>query len=137
MKITRNQFVTREKLQLARDLRRAMTPQEKILWHALRRDASGAPHFRRQQVIAGYIVDFYCASATLAVEIDGDSHLGTVDYDKIRDHALLEMGIRTLRSSNNEVDRDLDGVLRGIAKYTSPLTPLPSGEGHKTGKTDG
>ena len=135
MKITRNQFVTREKLELARNLRRRMTPQETILWDAIRKDPLGALHFRRQQVIAGYIVDFYCASVKLAVEIDGDSHLGTVDYDKIRDHALLEMGIRTLRFSNDEVDRDLDGVLRGIAKYTSPLTPLPSGEGNKTGRT--
>jgi very-short-patch-repair endonuclease len=51
VKITRNQFVTREKLQLARDLRRRMTPQEKILWHALRKDAFGELHFRRQQVV--------------------------------------------------------------------------------------
>jgi very-short-patch-repair endonuclease len=108
-----------------------MMPQEKILWHALRRDAFGAFHFRRQQVVAGYIVDFYCASAKLAVEIDGASHLGTTDHDKIRDRALLEMGITTLRVSNSEVDRDLSEVLKRIAKYTSPLTPLPSGEGNK------
>ena len=136
MKITRNQFVTHVKLQLARDLRRRMTPQEKILWHALRRDAFGALHFRRQQVVAGYIIDFYCASAMLAVEIDGASHLGTTDHDRIRDRALLEMGITTLRISNNAVDRNLDDVLKRIAKYTSPLTPLPSGEGNKKGKRD-
>ncbi len=53
-----------------------------------------------------------------------------------RDRALLEMGIRTLRVSNSEVDLDLDGVLRGIAKYTSPLTPLPSEEGNKKEKRD-
>ncbi len=136
MKITRNQFVTREKLVLARNLRQTMTPQEKILWHALRKDALGALHFRRQQVVAGYVVDFYCASAKLAVEIDGDSHLGTVDYDKIRDRALSEMGIRTLRVSNKEVERDLDAVLRKIAGHTSPLTPLPSGEGNRKGNAD-
>ena len=128
--------MTREKLQLARDLRRRMTPQEKILWHALRRDAFGKIHFRRQQVVAGYIVDFYCASAKLAIEIDGASHLGTTDYDTIRDRSLLEMGITTLRISNNAVDRDLDDVMKGIAKYTSPLTPLPSGEGNKKGSGD-
>ena len=131
MKITRNQFVTREKLQLARDLRRRMTSQEKILWHALRKDAFGELHFRRQQVVAGYIVDFYCASAKLAVEIDGGSHLGRTEHDETRDRALLEMGIRTLRVSNGEVDQNLAGVLKGIAKYTSPLTPLPSGEGNQ------
>jgi very-short-patch-repair endonuclease len=133
VKITRNQFVTREKLELARELRRRMTPQEKILWHAIRRDAFGGFHFRRQQVVAGYIVDFYCASAKLAVELDGASHLGTTDHDKIRDHALSEMGITTLRVSNSEVDQDLSEVLKRIAERTSPLTPLasPSGEGNK------
>ena len=136
MKVTRNQFVTREKLELARNLRRRMTPQEKILWHALRRDALAALHFRRQQVVAGYVVDFYCASAKLAIEIDGDSHLGTTDYDKIRDRALLELGIGTLRISNGDVDRDLDGVLRRIAERTSPLAPLPSGEGNQKERRD-
>jgi very-short-patch-repair endonuclease len=133
VKVTRNQFVTREKLELARDLRQRMTPQEKILWHALRNDALGALHCRRQQVIAGYIVDFYCASAKLAIEVDGASHLDRTEHDALRDRALSEMGITTLRFSNHEVDRDLDGVLRKIAERTSPLASLPSGEGNKKG----
>jgi very-short-patch-repair endonuclease len=133
VKVTRNQFVTREKLELARDLRQRMTPQEKVVWHALRNDALVAVHFRRQQVIAGYVVDFYCASAKLAIEIDGASHLCTNEYDRTRDRALSERGIETLRVSNDAVDRDLDGVLRKIAERTSPLTPLPSGEGNKKG----
>jgi very-short-patch-repair endonuclease len=136
VKVTRNQFVTREKIELARELRGRMTPQEKILWQAIRRDALGALHFRRQQVIAGYIIDFYCAPARLAIEIDGDSHLDRAEHDGIRDRALLEMGIRTLRVSNKEVDQDLDAVLRKIAGHTSPLTPLPSGEGNKKRKRD-
>ena len=127
MKVTRNQFVAREKLELARDLRMRMTPQERILWHALRNDALGALHFRRQQVIAGYIIDFYCASAKLAIEIDGDSHLNRVEHDAQRDRALLEMGIRTLRISNSEVDRDLDGVLKKIVAHSS--SPSPEGRG--------
>jgi very-short-patch-repair endonuclease len=136
VKVTRNQFVAREKLELARDLRMRMTPQERILWHALRNDALGALHFRRQQVIAGYIIDFYCASAKLAIEIDGASHLHRTEHDAVRDRALSEMGIRTLRVSNDEVDQNLDGVLRKIAERTSPLTPLPSGEGKAKGKSD-
>jgi very-short-patch-repair endonuclease len=133
VKVTRNQFVTREKLELARDLRRRMTSQEKILWNSLRRDALSALHFRRQQVVAGYIVDFYCASAKLAVEIDGIVHLGTADYDRTRDRALLDMGIRTVRVSDTEVERDLGGVLKKISE-TSPLAPLPSGEGNQQKK---
>jgi len=128
--------VTREKLELARDLRRRMTPQEKILWHALRNDALGALHFRRQQVVAGYIVDFYCASAKLAIEIDAGSHLDRTEHDALRDRALSEIGIRTLRVSNSEVDRDLDGVLRRIVVRTSPLAATPSGEANTKAKTD-
>jgi very-short-patch-repair endonuclease len=60
-----------------------MTPEEKTLWGALRNDALRL-HFRRQQVIAGYIVDFDCASAKLAVEIDGGSHLDTAEHDALR-----------------------------------------------------
>jgi very-short-patch-repair endonuclease len=136
VKVTRNQFVTREKLELARVLRGRMTPQEKILGQALRRDTLAPLRFRRQQVVAGYVVDFYSASAKLAIEIDGDSHLGTTDYDKIRDLALMEMGIRTLRISNDDVDRDLDRVLRRIAEGTSPLAPLSSGEGNRKESAD-
>jgi very-short-patch-repair endonuclease len=88
VKVTRNQFVTREKLELAKDLRQRMTPQEKILWHALRRDALAALHIRRQQVVAGYILDFYCASAKLAIEVDGASHLNRTEHDALRDSAL-------------------------------------------------
>ena len=53
------QKVTKEKLQRAKELRREMTPAEKILWNELRANKLGV-HFRRQQVIAGFIVDFYC-----------------------------------------------------------------------------
>ena len=57
--IVTNQKVTAQKLQRAKELRREMTPAEKILWEELRANKLGA-HFRRQQVIAGFIVDFYC-----------------------------------------------------------------------------
>jgi very-short-patch-repair endonuclease len=76
MRITRNQSVSKEKLELARSLRRAMTSEERISWQALRTDKLANIHFRRQQVIAGFIVDFYCASACLALEIDGASPTG-------------------------------------------------------------
>jgi very-short-patch-repair endonuclease len=67
------QTVTKEKLQRAKELRRDMTPAEKILWQELRANKLGV-HFRRQQVIAGFIVDFYCHKAGLVIEVDGDIH---------------------------------------------------------------
>jgi len=62
------------------------------------------------------VVDFYCASSRLAIEIDGDSHLSSGEYDAERDRALAELGIRTLRITNDEVDGDLERVLGRIAK---------------------
>ena len=63
----------KKKLQRAKELRRDMTPAEKILWQELRANKLGV-HFRRQQVIEGFIVDFYCHKAALVVEVDGDIH---------------------------------------------------------------
>jgi very-short-patch-repair endonuclease len=73
-KITSSQNVRPDKLALAKRLRREMTPSERRLWAALRRNAIDGFHFRRQQVIAGYIVDFYCDAAKLAIELDGSAH---------------------------------------------------------------
>src|SRR5271170_1055107 len=118
--ITGSQSVAPDKLELARKFRREMTGQERILWKALRRNQLDGLHFRRQQVIGGFVADFYCASGRLAIEIDGDSHLSRVDYDADRDRALAGMGIRTLRVTNHEVDRDLERVLKRIAETASP-----------------
>jgi len=108
-----------------------MTREERILWDALRNNALANLHFRRQQVISGYIVDFYCAAARLAIEIDGASHLGREDYDSDRERALYELGIRTLRLKNESITSDLAGALRRIATEArpNPLTPFPFREG--------
>ena len=81
MRITRNQPVTREKRELARQLRKTMTTQEEILWRALRNKGLGNVRFRRQQVITGFIVDFYCPSACLAhgpFSLHGNSFYGSL-----------------------------------------------------------
>ena len=62
------QKVTKEKLERAKELRREMTPAEKLLWKEVRAKKLGV-RFRRQQVIAGFIVDFYCHKAALVVEV--------------------------------------------------------------------
>ncbi len=71
--IVTEQRVTKEKLQRAKELRREMTPAEKILCQEVRAKKLGV-RFRRQQVIQGFIVDFYCHQAGLVVEVDGDVH---------------------------------------------------------------
>ena len=60
----------------ARNLRRDLTPAEKILWPILRNRAFGGLKFRRQQEIGPFIVDFFCAAVRVVVELDGESHVG-------------------------------------------------------------
>jgi very-short-patch-repair endonuclease len=91
------------KLQCARELRREMTPAERILWQALRGNKLDGFHFRRQQIIAGYIVDFYCHAASLVIELDGEVHLQQQEYDLERDRILTGMGLLVLRFPNREI----------------------------------
>ena len=107
------QTVTKEKLQRAKELRRDMTPAEKILWQELRGNKLGV-HFRRQQVIAGFIVDFYCHKAGLVIEVDGDIHDLQQEEDARREKVLREMGLRVIRFGNEEVMKNLSTVVGKI-----------------------
>jgi very-short-patch-repair endonuclease len=89
-----------------------MTPAESVLWHNLRRNALSGFHFRRQQIIEGYIVDFYCHQVAVAIECDGAGHEAT--YDAARDATLQARGIKTLRFHNDEVLNNTPEVLRKI-----------------------
>ncbi len=101
-------------VQRARELRREMTEEEKILWHQLRANRLHGFHFRRQQVIGKSIVDFYCHSAGLVVEVDGDIHQQRVERDTERDGELVARGLRVLRFKNQEIKEDLSNVLACI-----------------------
>ena len=107
------QKVTKEKLERAKELRREMTTAEKLLWHELRAKKLGV-RFRRQQVIAGFIVDFYCHKAALVVEVDGDIHDLQQEEDARREMVLSEMGLRIARFRNDEVMGNLSAVVGRI-----------------------
>ncbi|MBW4602485.1 MAG: endonuclease domain-containing protein [Calothrix sp. FI2-JRJ7] len=110
------QNVTSTKRQRAKELRQNMTPEEKILWQHLRANRLNGFHFRRQQIIDGFIADFYCHAAALVVEVDGEIHEQQVEYDAERDEVLSARGLRLLRIKNQEVNQNLDQVLVRIAK---------------------
>ena len=76
-------------------------------------------HFRRQQVIAGFIVDFYCHKVALVIEVDGDIHDLQQEEDARREKVLSELGLRIVRFGNEEVERDLACVLRKVREITS------------------
>jgi very-short-patch-repair endonuclease len=100
----------------ARQLRQTPTEAEKILWKALRRNQIGGVSFRRQHPIGRYVLDFYCPSAGLAIEVDGGQHAAgqQKEIDLRRDQWLAANGVRMLRFWNNEVLSNLQGVLQTI-----------------------
>lgn len=112
------QQVTKEKLQRAKELRREMTPAEKLLWQEVRANKLGV-RFRRQQIIQGFIVDFYCHKAALVVEVDGDVHDLQQNEDARREKVLSAMGLRIVRFGNDEVVRDLSMVVGKIEELVA------------------
>jgi very-short-patch-repair endonuclease len=121
----------------ARELRENMTPAEKILWSLLRDRRLVGFKFRRQQVVGSYIVDFFCATARLIVELDGETHLGKEPDDQRRQSWLEKEGYRVLRFWNTDVYEDKEVVIENIwreceSRTVRPLIPDPSpprGEG--------
>jgi len=99
-------------LHRARALRKAATPAERLLWSMVRNDRLGV-RFRRQHPIGPYIVDFFCPSRRLIVEIDGGQHSGSA-HDERRDFWLTRQGYQVLRFWNADVLRNRDGVGRRI-----------------------
>lgn len=87
-----------------------MTPAEKILWQEVRANKLDV-RFRRQQVIAGFIVDFYCHKAALVVEVDGDVHDLQKEEDARREMALSALGLRMVSFGNDEVVKRLSAVV--------------------------
>jgi very-short-patch-repair endonuclease len=110
------QKVTSVKVQRTKELRRQMTQEEKILWQYLRANRLNGLHFRRQQIIDGFIADFYCHAARLVIEVDGKIHQQQAEYDAERDRVLSARGLRLLRIKNEGVRQNLDSVLARIAK---------------------
>ncbi len=88
-----------------------MTKEESILRDQLRANRFGDFHFRRQQVIDGFIVDFYCHKAGLVVEVDGPIHEEQAEYDLERSRILTGRGLRILRIKNEEIRKDISSVL--------------------------
>jgi very-short-patch-repair endonuclease len=99
----------------AKRLRQQMTPPEISLWLALRRNDAGL-RFRKQHAAGAYVLDFYCAPAKLAIEVDGEAHErgDRPSRDAVRDEWLVSQGIKVVRYPAAEVLTNLDGVVRQI-----------------------
>ena len=118
--VVTGQHVANDKVKIVRRLRSQMTDEEKRLWQHLRGNRLDGVHFRRQQIIDGFIVDFYCHSVGLVIEVDGEVHENQVAYDADRDAILKARGLKILRISNDAIRTNPDGVLeliRSSIKY--------------------
>jgi very-short-patch-repair endonuclease len=98
----------------ARAPRKEAPVPERLLWSRLRAGQLAGVRFRRQHPLGPYILDFYCASRNLAIELDGMSHDERVDYDARRTAYLESAGLHVVRFSDDEVLTDLDGVVQRI-----------------------
>jgi very-short-patch-repair endonuclease len=107
--------------QRARELRKVLTPAERLLWEALKNRQLNGYKFRRQHPIYRYIADFYCHELGLVIELDGGVHdgIGQQEHDRNRDQVILEFGIRVLRFKNEEIVNNLEKTLR-IVKASLP-----------------
>ena len=117
--------------QLARQMRGAPTEAErKLWWHLRHRLGLRNTHFRRQVRIDRYIVDFACHAKHVIVEVDGSQHAMRLAADTERTKVLQANGYSVLRYWNNDILRNIDGVLEDIhrAIMRTP-TPNPSPQG--------
>ncbi len=98
---------------IARTLRKNQTDAEKLLWRKLRDRQLEGMKFRRQRPIGKYIVDLVCIEKKIVVEADGSQHFQS-EEDKIRDGYLREQGYTVLRFWNNDILKNIDGVIQRI-----------------------
>jgi very-short-patch-repair endonuclease len=101
----------------ARALRKRMTKQESIVWSKIRRRQIKGIYFRRQHPYSIYILDFFSFEAGLVIEIDGEIHLRTKEYDEERTRFLESSGLKVIRFKNREIDENLNRVIDEIKKY--------------------
>ena len=113
--------------EVARGLRKSATQAEDRLWQAIRGKRFNGKKFRRQMPIGAFVVDFYCPSDRLAIEVDGGIHEQQIEADRIRQELIASLDIRFLSLTNDDVMRDLPGALAKIEQALSPPhPPVPS-----------
>ena len=105
---------------IAQNLRKNMTREERHLWYDYLKKLPIT--IQRQKVIGKYIVDFYCTSAKLVIEIDGSQHFEPerIEEDKARDTYLNNLGLVVKRYTNNEINSDFESVCMDIYHFIFP-----------------
>jgi very-short-patch-repair endonuclease len=108
---------------LAKELRKAETEAEKILWSRLNRNQIRGLHFRRQHPINIFIADFFCTKIKLVIEIDGSIHEITdyKEHDRGRSELLEDVGITVIRFTNEQIIEEIDTTIEKIKSLCEQL----------------
>jgi very-short-patch-repair endonuclease len=103
-------------------LRNSLTPAEAKLWSLLKNSQLNSKKFKRQHSVGPYVLDFYCPSERLCIELDGAAHFteGGYEYDEAKTEYLSILHIRVLRFENKDVFENTEGVLEIIRKSLCP-----------------
>ena len=103
-----------------RKLRNNSTDAERILWNRLRNRQCNGLRFLRQYGVGNYILDFYCPSVRLCIEIDGGQHNGEQEkYDAVRTKYLERQNIKVFRFWNNDITDNIEGVYEKILAHVA------------------
>jgi very-short-patch-repair endonuclease len=120
----------------ARELRKKLTKPEQILWEYLRDRKFFGKKFRRQHIVSGFILDFYCPENKLAIELDGPVHYRQKEYDYLRQNLIQNNGIIFLRFKNRQITDDIKNTLKTIKRELNP-SPLKMEKGVKIDRSIG
>lgn len=102
---------------IVREKRKEPTEAENLLWKVLRNKKLKGIKFRRQHSLDRFIVDIYSGSLNLIIEVDGEIHDYTKEYDEQRQTVLQELGYTVIRFTNEEVINSLEEVIEKIKAY--------------------
>ena len=123
-------FQTPDKTHRARRLRSDMTHAERLLWEMVRNRKLDGWKFRRQTVVAGRVVDFFCPELGLVIELDGGVHRLTEAADAERDRRMAEAGFHIVRLSNEAFLHNPNGLKAVIVRRAAEMEICPP---HPTG----
>ncbi len=135
----RMKYVKRD---FARQLRQSQTSCEEKIWELLRNNQFLGLKFRRQHIIEGFVVDFYCHDKKLAIEIDGGIHNNKMhrDYDDLRQREIEAENVKVVRITNEEFQQNENILFIRIEEALGLAhinTPSPSGRGGELVSLDG
>jgi len=112
----------------SRELRKASTLAEVLLWQRFKGRQLLGYKFRRQTLVGNYIVDFFCYELMLAIEIDGTTHFQKEGYDKQRQSDIEKLGIKFLRFGDTQVKQNLAGVVDEIIEWINKHAHVSGGK---------